>query len=76
MNSVLVREAISANSRVLKKLNTGTKIKILEIGPKETKKKWGTHNWYKIMQKFSWRKKPEVVGWVFGSFLEPVEHRN
>ncbi|MCP4179955.1 MAG: SH3 domain-containing protein [bacterium] len=76
MNSVMIRETTSPNSRVLKKLNTGTEIKILEIGLEETNEIWGTHNWYKIMQKFSWREDPEVVGWVFGSFLEPVEFKN
>ncbi len=76
MNSVMIRETTSPNSRVLKELNTGTKIKILEIGPEETNGIWGTHHWYKIMQKLSWREEPEVVGWVLGSFLEPVEFKN
>jgi hypothetical protein len=65
-DNVMMRKSGSAESTLIKKLNMGDlAFALVEGEEEEAIGRWGTHKWYKIIEK-----KSRKVGWVFGAFLK------
>ncbi|HEO65529.1 MAG TPA: SH3 domain-containing protein [Spirochaetes bacterium] len=73
-NNVILRSKPTTKSKKLNYLNVGGYIYILSVGKEESIGKWGKHHWYKIRYSHLETDK-EIIGWVFGAFLEPVEEK-
>lgn len=65
-HNINLREQPNTSSRIVRTMDIGLIVKILEVLPEETVRNVGTYNWYKI-EVF------QRTGYVFGAFLETVE---
>ncbi len=77
-NNVVLRSGSSVRTKKLSLLYAlQGSLKILAVGKKETIKGFGTHHWYQVDYSGYQTLDQNIKGrsgWVFGAFLEPVEH--
>ena len=65
-HNINLRETANISSKVITTINIGEKVKIIEKGKEENIYPFGKHNWFKV-NVYS------KTGYIFGTFLEPVE---